>query len=187
MGFGTYVAVGNLAANQVIVTDVNGNVRVLAEGELPNPGEVIVQGNPEFSESQQQQLQVQLVGDNGNNQDISAEIEDIFAALEEGQDPTELGEDFATAAGGQSGSSLTASTSVERDGTETIASTNFETSGFESLGLSETQSLALLEQFALFDPVFVDLNNDPLGESLAVVTDEDTPISGTLTATDQNA
>ncbi|MCG9749020.1 Ig-like domain-containing protein [Vibrio brasiliensis] len=187
MGFGTYVAVGNLAANQVIVIDVNGNVRVLAEGELPNPGEVIVQGNPEFSDNQQQQLQVQLVGDNGNNQDISAEIEDIFAALEEGQDPTELGEDFATAAGGQSGSSLTASTSVERDGTETIASTNFETSGFESLGLSETQSLALLEQFALFDPVFVDLNNDPLGESLAVVTDEDTPISGTLTATDQNA
>ncbi|MCZ4294552.1 VCBS domain-containing protein, partial [Vibrio sinaloensis] len=185
MGFGTYVAVGNLAANQIIVIDANGNVRVLAEGELPKPGEVTVQGNPEFAEDQQ--LQVNLVGDNGENQDISEEIADIFAALEEGQDPTELGEDFATAAGGQSGSSLTASTSVARDGAETIASTNFETQGFESLGLSQTQSLSLLEQFALFNPVFVDLNNDPLGESLAVVTDEDTPISGTLTATDQNA
>ncbi|MGY5615338.1 Ig-like domain-containing protein, partial [Vibrio brasiliensis] len=185
MGFGTYVAVGNLAANQIIVIDANGNVRVLVEGELPKPGEVIVQGNPEFAEDQQ--LQVNLVGDNGENQDISAEIADIFAALEEGQDPTELGEDFATAAGGQSGSSLTASTSVARDGAETIASTNFDTSGFESLGLSQTQSLALLEQFRLFNPIFVDLNNDPLGDSLAVVTDEDTPISGTLTATDQNA
>ncbi|MGD8115858.1 Ig-like domain-containing protein, partial [Vibrio sp. TRT 29B02] len=185
MGFGTYVAVGNLAANQIIVIDANGNVRVLVEGELPKPGEVIVQGNPEFAEDQQ--LQVNLVGDNGENLDISAEIADIFAALEEGQDPTELGEDFATAAGGQSGSSLTASTSVARDGAETIASTNFDTSGFESLGLSQTQSLALLEQFRLFNPIFVDLNNDPLGDSLAVVTDEDTPISGTLTATDQNA
>ncbi|MGD8230464.1 VCBS domain-containing protein [Vibrio sp. TRT 1302] len=185
MGFGTYVAVGNLAANQIIVIDANGNVRVLAEGELPKPGEVIVQGNPEFAEDQQ--LQVNLVGDNGENQDISAEIADIFAALEEGQDPTELGEDFATAAGGQSGSSLTSSASVSRDAAETIASTNFDTSGFESLGLSQTQSLALLEQFRLFNPVFVDLNNDPLGDSLAVVTDEDTPISGTLTATDQNA
>ncbi|TMX36802.1 tandem-95 repeat protein [Vibrio sp. Hep-1b-8] len=185
MGFGTYVAVGNLAANQIIVIDANGNVRVLVEGELPKPGEVIVQGNPEFAEDQQ--LQVNLVGDNGENQDISAEIADIFAALEEGQDPTELGEDFATAAGGQSGSSLTASTTVARDAAETIASTNFDTSGFESLGLSQTQSLALLEQFRLFNPIFVDLNNDPLGDSLAVITDEDTPISGTLTATDQNA
>ncbi|WCP68436.1 VCBS domain-containing protein [Vibrio tubiashii] len=185
MGFGTYVAMGNLAANQVIVIDVNGNVRVLVEGELPRPGEVIVQSNSDVVDNNQQ-LQVELVDDGGEPQDITAEIEDIFAALEEGQDPTQLGEDFATAAGGQSGSSLTASGSVTRDGTETIASTEFTTQGFQSLGLSQTQSLTLLDQFQLFEPIFVDLNNDPLGESLAVTTDEDTAISGTLTATDQN-
>ncbi|MDC5861535.1 Ig-like domain-containing protein, partial [Vibrio europaeus] len=185
MGFGTYVAMGNLAANQVIVIDVNGNVRVLVEGELPRPGEVIVQSDADAVVNNQQ-LQVELVDDGGEPQDITAEIEDIFAALEEGQDPTQLGEDFATAAGGQSGSSLTASGSVSRDATETIASTDFTTQGFQSLGLSQTQSLTLLDQFQLFAPIFVDLNNDPLGESLAVTTDEDTVISGTLTATDQN-
>ncbi|WP_391089993.1 VCBS domain-containing protein [Vibrio sp. NH-UV-68] len=185
MGFGTYVAMGNLAANQVIVIDLNGNVRVLAEGELPKPGELIVQGNDQVS-SQSLPLQVELVAEDGENQDITAELEDIFAALEEGQDPTQLGEEFATAAGGQTGSSLTASGSVTRDGVETIANTNFDTSGFEALGLSQTQSLGLLEQFRLFEPVFIDFNDDPLGESLAVITDEDTPISGSLTATDQN-
>ncbi|NOH23157.1 Ig-like domain-containing protein, partial [Vibrio europaeus] len=185
MGFGTYVAMGNLAANQVIVIDVNGNVRVLVEGELPRPGEVIVQSDADAVVNNQQ-LQVELVDDGGEPQDITAEIEDIFAALEEGQDPTQLGEDFATAAGGQSGSSLTASGSISRDGTETIASTEFTTEGFQSLGLSQTQSLTLLDQFQLFEPIFVDLNSDPLGESIAVTTDEDTAISGTLTATDQN-
>ncbi|WP_049844035.1 Ig-like domain-containing protein [Vibrio sp. VPAP30] len=185
MGFGTYVAMGNLAANQIIVIDVNGNVRVLIEGELPRPGEVIVQSNSDATDNSRQ-LQVELVDQGGAPQDISAEIEDIFAALEEGQDPTELGEDFATAAGGQTGSSLAASASVTRDGTETIASTNFTTEGFQSLGLSETQSLSLLDQFRLFEPVFVDVNNDPLGESISVTTDEDTAISGALTATDQN-
>ncbi|MDC5868873.1 Ig-like domain-containing protein [Vibrio europaeus] len=185
MGFGTYVAMGNLAANQVIVIDVNGNIRVLVEGELPRPGEVIVQSDADAVVNNQQ-LQVELVDDGGEPQDITAEIEDIFAALEEGQDPTQLGEDFATAAGGQSGSSLTASGSISRDGTETIASTEFTTEGFQSLGLSQTQSLTLLDQFQLFEPIFVDLNSDPLGESIAVTTDEDTAISGTLTATDQN-
>ncbi|MDC5839749.1 Ig-like domain-containing protein, partial [Vibrio europaeus] len=185
MGFGTYVAMGNLAANQIIVIDVNGNVRVLIDGELPKPGEVIVQAETEVNGSDQQ-LQVELVDQSGEPQDITAEIDDIFAALEEGQDPTQLGEDFATAAGGQSGSSLTASGSISRDGTETIASTEFTTEGFQSLGLSQTQSLTLLDQFQLFEPIFVDLNSDPLGESIAVTTDEDTAISGTLTATDQN-
>ncbi|NVD06606.1 tandem-95 repeat protein [Vibrio sp. JPW-9-11-11] len=186
MGFGTYVAMGNLAANQVIVIDINGNVRVLAEGELPKPGELIVQGNEQLS-SESLPFQVEQVNEDGENQDITAELEDIFAALEEGQDPTQLGEDFATAAGGQSSSSLTASASITRDGAESIARTDFSTEGFQSLGLSETQSLALLEQFRLFEPVFVDLNNNPLADDLAITTDEDTPISGTLVATDQNA
>ncbi|TFH90592.1 Ig-like domain-containing protein, partial [Vibrio ouci] len=180
MGFGTYVAMGNAGINQVIVIDINGNLRVLGEGELPKPGEVIFDPNA----IEEQSPQVSLVDDSGVPQDLTAEIDDIFAALEEGQDPTLLGEDFATAAGGQSGSSLTASGSVTRDGTETIATTDFVTTGFASLGLSETQSLSLLEQFRLYDPIFVDSNSSPLGESLAVITDEDTPISGQLTATD---
>ncbi|NOH79981.1 hypothetical protein F0231_09535, partial [Vibrio sp. RE86] len=180
MGFGTFVAMGNLAANQVIVIDLNGNVRVLADGELPKPGEVVVQTN----ESTEQDLQVAVVDDGGESQDITGEIEDIFAALEEGQDPTQLDDEFATAAGGQTGSSLTATGSVARDGSETIASTEFVTSGFNSLGLSETQSLTLLEQFRLFDPVFVDENSSPIEGALALTTNEDEALTGQLIATD---
>ncbi|WP_159739168.1 Ig-like domain-containing protein, partial [Vibrio atypicus] len=187
MGFGTYVALGNLASGQVVVVDTNGKVRVLQEGELPKPGEVVL-NNEQSAPGDEPSINVELIGDNGQAQDISSELEDIFAALEEGQDPTQLGEEFATAAGGQSGSSLTDSGTISRDGLETIASTEFVTQGFESLGLSETQSLSLLEQFQILQqpPVFVDLNANPLGEDIQVTTNEDTPISGTLVATDPN-
>ncbi|MEH0741829.1 cadherin-like domain-containing protein, partial [Vibrio cholerae] len=188
MSFVTHALIGNLAGGQIIVIDKNGNVRVVNEGEQLLPGEVVISGDASLVESAPNpEVSVNLVQDSGDLTDITGEIDAIFAALEEGVDPTQLGDEFATAAGGTSGSSLTPTGTIERDGAESLASTNFDTSGFESLGLSETQSLALIEQITQFDPVFVDSNSDPLGESIAVVTDEDTPISGTLTATDQNA
>ncbi|KHA62478.1 hypothetical protein NL53_01015, partial [Vibrio variabilis] len=185
MGFGAYVALSNLASGQIVVIDTNGNVRLLLEGETPRPGEVVL-NNEEVLFNGEPQISAELIGDDGAAQDITSELEDIFAALEDGQDPTQLGEEFATAAGGQSGSSLTASGTVARDGTETIASTEFVTQGFASLGLSETQSLSLLEQFQILQqpPVFVDGNSTPLGNDIQVSTDEDTPVSGQLIATD---
>ncbi|WP_043887339.1 Calx-beta domain-containing protein, partial [Vibrio sp. 16] len=187
MGFGAYVALSNLASGQIVVIDTNGNVRLLLEGETPRPGEVVL-NNEEVLFNGEPQISAELIGDDGAVQDITSELEDIFAALEDGQDPTQLGEEFATAAGGQSGSSLTASGTVARDGTETIASTEFVTQGFASLGLSETQSLSLLEQFQILQqpPVFVDGNSTPLGNDIQVSTDEDTPVSGQLIATDQD-
>ncbi|MCK6265184.1 Ig-like domain-containing protein, partial [Vibrio sp. ZSDE26] len=186
MGIGTFINGSNLAAGQIVVVDINGNLKVLGEGEQPLPGEVLIKSDGSLEEQPQQPLQVEIVGENGENQDISAEIEDIFAALEEGQDPTQLGEEFATAAGGNSGSSLTSSASLERDGSETIAKTDFDTQGLEALGLSQTQSLTLLQQFRQFAPTFVDATGTDQGDSLAVTTDEDTPISGQFTATDSN-
>ncbi|MEZ9233763.1 VCBS domain-containing protein, partial [Vibrio amylolyticus] len=186
MGIGTFIG-GNLAAGQIIVIDISGNIKIINEGDQQVlPGEVIVKSDGTLETQLEQDIQVELVGDDGELQDISAEIEDIFAALEEGQDPTQLGEDFATAAGGNSGSSLTASGSVTRDGSETIAQTNFDTQGLQSLGLSQTQSLTLLQQFRQFSPNFVDTSSVELGDSLALTTDEDTTLAGQLSATDSN-
>ena len=185
MSFVTHALIGNLAGGQIIVIDKNGNVRVVNEGEQLLPGEVVISGDASLVESApNSEVSVNLVQDSGDLTDITGEIDAIFAALEEGVDPTQLGDEFATAAGGTSGSSLTPTGTIERDGVEALASTNFDTAGMESIGLSTTQSLALLNP--QFSPIFVDINNDPLGESTTVVTDEDTPISGTLTATDQN-
>lgn len=137
-------------ANATVVIDANGQFRELLPGEQPSPGEVVVVvgdnsdtasddgGVPEFA--------AQLVGDDGGLTDIDLEneIASIFEQIEQGVDPT-LNDEFATAAGGQNGSSLTSSGDIERTGTETLAETSFETSGLESQGLSETQSLALLD------------------------------------------
>ncbi|MGF1722381.1 VCBS domain-containing protein, partial [Vibrio kyushuensis] len=186
MGIGTFIIGSNLAAGQIVVIDINGNLKVLNEGEQPLPGEVVINSDGTVENQAEQPLQVEIVGENGENRDISAELEDIFAALEDGQDPTQLGEEFATAAGGNSGSSLTASGSVSRDGSETIAITNFDTQGLESLGLSQTQSLTLLEQYQNNAPVFIAADGTDQGTSLSVTTDEDTPLSGQFTALDTN-
>ncbi|MFB9215372.1 Ig-like domain-containing protein, partial [Vibrio sinaloensis] len=187
MGFGAYVALGNLVTGQIVVVDTNGNVRVLLEGELPKPGEVVI-NSERIAVDGETEVVVEIIDESGLPQDISNEIEDIFAALEDGQDPTQLGEDFATAAGGQAGSSLTSSGSIDRDGTEILAATEFVTQGFASLGLSETQSLTLLDQFQTLQqsPVFIDVNSNPRGDDLQITTPEDTPVSGQLVATDSD-
>ncbi|WP_437344054.1 VCBS domain-containing protein [Vibrio chagasii] len=110
-------------------------------------------------------------------QQSELEIDDAIAqverAIEDGFDPTELGDEFDTAAGDQ-GSSLTNSGRIERTGTESQAETDFETSGFESQGLSVTQSLTLFNIIAL---ALVS------GETNAVELEQDQPIEvgGSLT------
>ncbi|MCW8335627.1 Ig-like domain-containing protein, partial [Vibrio paucivorans] len=186
MGFGALIAAGNLAAGQVMVIDVNGNLKVLEEGQALQPGEVLLNADGTFDVDTQPDITVQLADDNGIPQDITDEVDDILAALEQGEDPTQLGDEFATAAGTSSGSSLTDSASVARDGTETIAETDFATQGLERLGLSQTQSLTLLEQYQQYSPVFVDAATNELGSELGIDTDEDTPLIGQLLATDSN-
>ncbi|MGY3569686.1 Ig-like domain-containing protein [Vibrio paucivorans] len=186
MGFGALIAAGNLAAGQVMVIDVNGNLKVLEEGQALQPGEVLLNADGTFDADTQPDITVQLADDNGIPQDITDEVDDILAALEQGEDPTQLGDEFATAAGTSSGSSLTDSASVARDGTETIAETDFATQGLERLGLSQTQSLTLLEQYQQYSPVFVDAATNELGSELGIDTDEDIPLTGQLLATDSN-
>lgn len=145
MGIHALLSLANLAANQLLVIDRNGNVAIINAGEAVPEGAIILDPNSNNLMPEQEPLPVaQLVDAEGNAQPITDDIEQILAALEDGADPTALDEDLAPAAGGLQGSSITGSASIERDGAETIASTQFDTSGFEAIGLSRTQSLSLL-------------------------------------------
>ncbi|WP_333005084.1 Ig-like domain-containing protein [Vibrio coralliilyticus] len=186
MSVSANVIMGNLASGQALVIDQLGNIRVLSKGELAKPGEVIMsmeELNPDLAK-----MKIAVVDQDSLLQDVTGEIDDIIAALEEGQDPTQLGEDFATAAGGQTGSSLTTIGTIVRTGDETIANTDFNTQGFESLGISRTQSLTLLDQYQSIQqaPTFTTSNSSPLADDVSVTTNEDTSISGQVSATDPN-
>ncbi|EGQ7979698.1 cadherin, partial [Vibrio cholerae] len=144
MGIHALLSLTNLAANQLLVIDKNGNIAIINAGETVPEGAIILDPNSNNLMPEQEPLPVaQLVDAEGNAQPITDDIEQILSALEEGEDPTAL-DDLAPAAGGLQGSSITGSASIERDGAETIASTQFDTSGFEAIGLSRTQSLSLL-------------------------------------------
>ncbi|MEZ9064161.1 Ig-like domain-containing protein, partial [Vibrio sp. 10N.247.311.49] len=134
---------GALALGQRIVISVDGTVRVLEEGEPLQAGDVTLESQNGPNEPQ---VSVKRFSPEDGEVELDQDIANIFAALEEGEDPTELGDEFATAAG-QNGSSLATSGTVERDGEETIPATEFITTGFEALGMSRTQSLSLLDAF----------------------------------------
>ncbi|MEZ9174984.1 VCBS domain-containing protein [Vibrio kanaloae] len=135
-------------ASGSVVLDAQGQVRRLSPGEQPAASDVII--SFDTSEESVPSVSARFVDNQGqqNVLDTDDAIAQVQRAIEEGFDPTELGEEFDTGAGEQ-GSSLTNSGRIERTGVETLAQTNFETEGFESQGLSETQSVALFDIIAL--------------------------------------
>ncbi|CAK2643963.1 VWFA domain-containing protein [Vibrio crassostreae] len=178
---------GALALGQRIVISVDGTIKVLEEGQPLQAGDVVLESQ---NGSNEPQVSAKRFSSEEGEIELDQDIANIFAALEEGQDPTELGEEFATAAG-QNGSSLASSGTIERDGEETIPGTEFVTTGFEALGMSRTQSLSLLDAFRSVEqpnnePTFVDNSNSPVGDTVSFTTNEDTPINGTLSASDED-
>uniref|UniRef100_UPI000A69A565 VCBS domain-containing protein n=1 Tax=Vibrio sonorensis TaxID=1004316 RepID=UPI000A69A565 len=171
-----------LLANTTIVIDTNGQIRALLPGEIPGPGEVIVTIGQGATAATDVDVQAELVTPDGQTPlDLDNEIAAIIGAIEGGVDPTQ-NEDFATAAGGQQGSSPTGSGDIERTGNETIAETSFDTSGLESQGLSETQSLTLLDivEDTITTQAIV------IGDDNVAVDETDVPVvvNGTVEATD---
>ncbi|MCZ4294089.1 cadherin repeat domain-containing protein [Vibrio sinaloensis] len=177
-----------MLASTTVVIDVNGDVRELLPGEVPAPGEVIVVLGQDATANADSPtgIEAQLIGEGGNlDLNLDNEIASIIEQIEQGVDPTQ-NDDFATAAGGQDGSSLTGSGDIDRTGAETLAETQFDTSGLESQGLSETQSLALLDIVAaqlvieleapVFDAESYDFSYDENSEPGTVI--------GTVSATD---
>ncbi|MFB9144783.1 tandem-95 repeat protein [Vibrio artabrorum] len=176
---------GALALGQRIVLSVDGTIKVLDEEQPLQAGDVVLESS---SDPDTPQLSAtRFSPEDGGEVELDQDIANIFTALEEGQDPTVLSEEFATAAG-QNGSSLSTSGTIERNGEETIPGTEFITTGFEALGMSRTQSLSLLDAFRSFNqsPNFVDNNNVSVEDTISFSTNEDTRVNGTLSALDQD-
>ncbi|WP_457922451.1 tandem-95 repeat protein [Vibrio parahaemolyticus] len=106
-------------------------------------------------------LNVQLTQEQGSK-DVTDDVLQIISAIEQGQDPSAVDEEFAPAAGENGGSSLQTSATIVRDGTELLAFTSFETIGIESLGLSQTQVLALNDLFRSNLQTSADSTDKPL-------------------------
>jgi len=128
-----------MLANATLVIDRQGQIRELAAGTAPAPGEVVVTvgdgANPQVTAEE-----VPGSERGALNLNFDDEIAQIIAQLEEGADPT-LNEDQATAAGGDAGSSLVDSGTVVMTLASVIAATAFSTEGFTRESLSQTQSL----------------------------------------------
>ncbi|MFV0447260.1 MAG: type I secretion C-terminal target domain-containing protein [Vibrio sp.] len=129
-----------MLANVTLVIDRQGQIRELAAGAAPAPGEVIVTvgdgANPQVTAQE-------VLGGEGQtplNINFDAEIANIIAQLEDGIDPT-LNADQATAAGRDNGSALGNSGTVVMQLATLIAATAFSTSGFARDFLSQTDSL----------------------------------------------
>ncbi|WP_418113111.1 cadherin-like domain-containing protein [Vibrio scophthalmi] len=142
MGIGGFLSLANLASGQVLVIDINGDIRILNNGEQPLPGELVL----DFpSMEQADHINAQQVDDKGQLNDVSQDIAGIISAIEQGEDPTLSDPELAPAAGGPQGSSLGLSGTVGRDGSEVLAETIFQTEGASPLLLSRTQSQGLIQ------------------------------------------
>ncbi|MEL0608024.1 VCBS domain-containing protein, partial [Vibrio echinoideorum] len=163
-------------ASGSVVLDAQGQLRRLTPGEQPAASDVVVSFGT--SEASSPTVSARYVDNQGRQNELDTDdaVAQVQRAIEDGFDPTELGEEFDTAAG-QEGSSLTNSGRIERTGAEIQAQTNFETDGFESQGLSETQSVALFDiiAFALLsgDTDVIEFENDePIETGGTLVTDQ---------------
>ncbi len=172
MAKGSFFSNANLAINQMIVINQNGDLQVVTIGESLPEGVVIIQRGDEITADNEPT--VHFIGSNNELQDITDDIAQIFSALENGQDPTLLDEQFSPAAGSQ-GSAPTDLATIELVSPQTIATTDFSTVGFESLGLSKTQSLALFN-LTQFTGASVE-NSTPKAKKDIAITDEDTGVT----------
>ncbi|WP_394149711.1 VCBS domain-containing protein [Vibrio maritimus] len=171
-----------------LVVDANGQLVVLPLGADPRPGDVVIRvlDNEEVGDD----INIELVQDDGSIEDIEldADAEAIIAQIEGGEDPTQ-NEEQATAAGQISGSSLTLTGAVARDGEEVIAATQFDTSALEAQGLTTTQSLTLLQFLTNTNPTIS--SDELIGFSVESGNNQDgstfdgtSSLSGQLSATD---
>ncbi|MDE1341142.1 VCBS domain-containing protein, partial [Vibrio aestuarianus] len=113
-----------LTAETYVVIGLDGHIKVVKSKDSLLPGEVIVETLK--GEIQPQQVDLANVEEDPKSGNF-VELNKIYEALEQGVDPTELGDEYATAQGEIVGSSLTKSGTIERTGAEVLASTFFET------------------------------------------------------------
>ncbi|MFH4412539.1 Calx-beta domain-containing protein [Vibrio diabolicus] len=140
------VTLSSLMGN-IVVIGLDGEIRTLEEGELPQPGELIIDEVSDTSE-----LVIEQVTPQGSSINVTDDITALIEAIASGEDPTELGEEFDPAAGEGNGSSPQNTGAIDRTGAELLASTNFETVGTDGTGFSSTQLETLLDIFQIQPP-----------------------------------
>ncbi|WP_052447935.1 Calx-beta domain-containing protein [Vibrio rotiferianus] len=156
-----------------VVIGLDGNIKQLESGESPLPGELVIQ-----ELSQPNDVIIQRVERDGTSQDITSDVQQVFEAIAQGIDPTELGEEFNPAAGEGVGSSPQVTGAIDRTGAESLAATLFETNASGFGVLSNTQILSLLELFQSFQseallilPVIQEISSPTVNEGENVVFD----------------
>ncbi|QIR97681.1 Calx-beta domain-containing protein [Vibrio diabolicus] len=140
------VTLSSLMGN-IVVIGLDGEIRTLEEGQLPQPGELIIDEVSDTSE-----LVIEQVTPQGSSINVTDDITALIEAIASGEDPTELGEEFDPAAGEGNGSSPQNTGAIDRTGAELLASTNFETVGTDGTGFSSTQVETLLDIFQIQPP-----------------------------------
>ncbi|MEZ8211716.1 VCBS domain-containing protein, partial [Vibrio bivalvicida] len=170
-----------LTAETYVVIGLDGRIKIVDSKDELLPGEVIV----ETLENEIQPEQIYVLDELGHLQSeqmAAKQVAQLLEAFENGLDPNELGEEFATAAGGAGGSSLTESGTIERIGAEVLASTYFETAGFSS-----EQSTTLFNLFRYSQTDIAQIKAIIAGDDSGVVK-EDTILqtSGQLSISDSN-
>ncbi|MGY5728493.1 Calx-beta domain-containing protein [Vibrio chemaguriensis] len=140
------VTLSSLMGN-IVVIGLDGEIRTLEEGQLPQPGELIIDEVSDTSE-----LLIEQVTPQGSSINVTDDITALIEAIASGDDPTELGEEFEPAAGEGNGSSPQNTGAIDRTGAELLASTNFETVGTDGTGFSSTQVETLLDIFQIQPP-----------------------------------
>ncbi|HHX8334383.1 TPA: Calx-beta domain-containing protein [Vibrio diabolicus] len=140
------VTLSSLMGN-IVVIGLDGEIRTLEEGQLPQPGELIIDEVSDTSE-----LVIEQVTPQGSSINVTDDITALIEAIASGEDPTELGEEFEPAAGEGNGSSPQNTGAIARTGAELLASTNFETVGTDGTGFSSTQVETLLDIFQIQPP-----------------------------------
>ncbi|MFB1053363.1 VCBS domain-containing protein, partial [Vibrio diabolicus] len=173
------VGPSKLTAQTYVVIGLDGQIKAFASKENLLPGEVVV----ELVEGKIQPQHVYIADTEGEAQtDSTDKLAKILEAIEKGQDPSQLGDEYATEAGEITGSSLTASGTVERTGAEVLASTFFETAGVTT---EQSTTLFNISRFTTSE----------LGETEALIDGEDRGAvqedvtlgtSGNLSVTDPN-
>ncbi len=123
---GVIILVGKVSSttDKYVVIGKDGHARVIESKDNLLPGEIILETLQSDSISKHVSI-----ADDDTQTEVLGETENIVKAIVQGDDPTELEEEYATAAGEQLGSSLVNSATIERSGAEFLASTFFETSG----------------------------------------------------------
>ncbi|CCO46078.1 putative VCBS repeat and Serralysin domain protein [Vibrio nigripulchritudo SOn1] len=180
--FATAAGVETPTQEKIIIIDIAGNIKIVPANTVLLPGEVVLedeQGYLLFSESDLPDTAILDESGELRTLDTDPEIDQIFAALEAGADPTQIEELAPAAGGGAAGSSIGTSGEIERTGTQVLAATSFDTSGLASQGVSETQSLSLLNLLQI-----AAVNQSPVAQNSSAALDEDTSISGQVLATD---